>query len=462
MWENERRRGRFELERGLLARVPRSFFNQSEILPSLGTDRPSAFKEGYVSTLERLHNQTVRPGGQWARAKTFGSQLWPDVQREPWDVDHETPETNDLAMNYWNPSGAELLEFFRTGDPKWVWDFALPQSWLQMFTAYLNIGDHQIGNRGGLAVNSGGIGEGHWHRERRLADGTSVNGSDDYNYNMGQHLAYAIRPNLPMRDRFCQAGRTLVDRYGIPRSREMEREEFVSQIDITRQSIQHFEMLANAAEFVPTDELGAASFDGRLREIVRELAEDNLSAGVMCQINEREPAVGDWCFLPQQFMQNSQIYYFFLRYALNYDDNEGVRRMLVEAPRVLNEYGLPHAADGSLVVEGDWASRLRVRLSADRTQVVGVELAPDSDNQLAMYGENKPQTMSLLWISDTLSGERDLSRLAADAADTMDFDASWGSVMMNESGWWKAAAQVMQGTVFGVGLYDEFRSVVGD
>ena len=78
------------------------------------------------------------------------------------------PAFTDGAMNYWNPSGAELLEFLRSGDPKWVWDFALPQSWLQMFSAYLNVGSQTHSSLNGLAVNSGGTGEGQWHRYRHL------------------------------------------------------------------------------------------------------------------------------------------------------------------------------------------------------------------------------------------------------------------------------------------------------
>jgi hypothetical protein len=137
-------------------RAPLEFVNASQVFPSLGTTASSPIKRLYAQTINQLHDQTVRAGGQWDRAKTFGSQLWPDVQRDLFVIDNARPAENSVAMNYWNPSGAELLEFLRTGDPKWVWDFALPQSWLQLFTAYLNTGDHTHGNRNGLAVTSGG------------------------------------------------------------------------------------------------------------------------------------------------------------------------------------------------------------------------------------------------------------------------------------------------------------------
>ena len=151
--------------------------------------------------------------------------------------------------------------------------FALPQSWLQMFTAYLNTGDHSHGNRNGLAVTSGGTGEGQWHR--------SAFGSDDYTYNVGMSLAYALRPSATLRDRFAQAARTVIDRYNIPKANESQREAFVNQVSITRQTIQHNEMLANAAEF------SAGSFGSqahaKLNEIVTELSRDNLRAGLMIE-----------------------------------------------------------------------------------------------------------------------------------------------------------------------------------
>ena len=78
-------------------------------------DTSSPVKSAYLATIEDLHDQTVRPGGQWDRAKTYGSQLWPDVQWDLYLIDNDDPYENSGAMNYWNPSGAELLEFLRSG-----------------------------------------------------------------------------------------------------------------------------------------------------------------------------------------------------------------------------------------------------------------------------------------------------------------------------------------------------------
>ena len=444
--EAVRGRNLAQLERGLMVRPQLEHINASRIYASLGTDANSLVKSEYLNVMDALHDETVRDvDGQWHRAKTFGSQLWPDVPADLYLIDNDRPEDNNGAMNYWNPSGAELFEFLRSGDPSWVWDFALPQSWLQMFTAYLNIGDHDHGNRGGHAVTSGGTGEGQWHR--------SAFGSDDYTYNMGMELAYALRPSPSLRDRFAQAGRTVVLRYDIPKADEIFREEFVSQVDITRQVIQHFIMLANCAEFVPGAQ-GQQCHD-KLMELLVELGEDNLRAGIMCQGDV--PAANS-CFTPQQFMQNSLIYGFFHRTYLNYGDpspSGSIARALVEAPLNLYAFGLEKQADGeSLVAQGDWAAAMECDLTAGGTEVDSCQPSPDSDNNFFMYAPTLPHTAALLLMAHELDPGIELCEIVQEVYEDPDLFAGWGEFLGNESGWWKGAAQMMQSVVFGVGLYD--------
>jgi len=438
-----RETGRLSLERGLLARAPLDHVNGSMLFPSLGTTAASAIKTAYVNTLNQLHDETVLSGEQWDRAKTFGSQLWPDVQSDLWLIDNATPNDNSGSMNYWSPAGVELWEFFRTGDPKWVWDFALPQMWLQLFTAYLNIGDQDHGNRAGLAVNSGGTGEGQWHR--------SAFGSDDYTYCMGFQLGYAVRPHPMVRDRFEQAGNTIINRYDIPQANQGAREQWVSQVDITRQIIQHFEMLANCAEFVSgtTGNAGHA----KLVEVVTELAQDNLGAGVMCT---GDVPSGTTCWTPPQFMQNALMYNSLHRYYRNYGDAAGnLRRALIETPLKLYEYGLQKQADGiSLVANGNWAATMRYTLSTDRTQVLAGTAAQDSDGNFFMYNPTRPHTAALLLMAHELDPSIGLCDIVKFAYDDPALTAGWAEFMGNGSGWWKGSAQMMQNMVFGVGLYD--------
>ncbi|MDX1501213.1 MAG: hypothetical protein R3325_02540 [Thermoanaerobaculia bacterium] len=430
-----------ELERGLLVRPTRPTLAAAAVLPSLGDGSVTPFKTAYRALMTELHEQTVAPGGQWDRARTFGSQLWPDVQADPWAIDTIIdPADNNGAMNYWNPSGAELLEFLRSGEPRWAWDFALPQSWLQAHTAYLNLGELTHGNRAGFAVTSGGTGEGQWHR--------SAYGSDDYTYGMGLWLAYLLRPGPALRDRLRQAGATAVERYSVPEGGGRER--WVSEVDLTRQVVQHLWLLADCAELVPGP-AGVACHD-RLAAVVAELSADNLAAGVLCQGDDPD----DPCPLPQQFMQSSLIYPFLDRLYRNYGDALGaLGRAVADAPWNLYRHGLAKAADGvSLDVGGAWAAAMECDLAAGGSEVAGCVAAPDSDGNLGMYDASKPQTVALLLMSDAHAPERGLCQIALQALADPALPEFWQQFLGNESGWWKGAAQMMQSVVFGVGLAD--------
>ncbi len=441
--ESVRVEGAAELERGLLVRASREHVNRSRVFASVGTDAPSAVKTAYLAEINDLHDDTVLAGGQWDRAKPFGSQLWPEVQSDGAAITNPTPFDHQSAMNYWNPSGAELYEFLRAGDPKWVWDFAMPQSWLQMFTAYLNVGDEDHSNRNGLAVNSGGSGEGQWHR--------SAYGSDDYSYNMGQPLAYVLRPTAPHLDRFRQAGRALVGRYDVPQAQQGDREQWVSQVDVTRQVIQHFEMLANCAEFVPGADGDACR--ARLGEVVTELAQENLAPGMMCQGDIPSATT---CGQPQQFMQNALMYLFFHRYLLNWGDAAGLlRRALVNGPVHHYNFGVGKLADGvSIDVASGWAAGLECDLTNGGSEVATCVPALDSDNNFFMYNPTKPQTAALLLMAHDLEPSIGFCQIVKNAYDTMNLAGLWSDFNGDDAGWWKGAAQMMQATVFGVGLYD--------
>ena len=433
---------RAELERGLMPRAPRSRVNEARLLASLGNGSSSPIKTTYLDVMNTFHEQTVSPGGQWWRAKTFGSQIWPDVQFDPWQVDAPaSPADNDVVMNYWNPSGAELLEYLRSGEPRWVWDFALPQSRLQMFTAYVNIGNQLHGNRNGVAATSGGSGDGQWHR--------SSFGSDDYSYNMGMHLAYALRPSPAMRDRFAQAGTMIAGRYSLPKAQEDQREQYVNQIDVTRQVIQHFEMLANCAEFVPGSE-GVACHT-RLLEIVDELARDNLRAGILCQ-GDVPSAVS--CDGPQRFMVAALFYNFFHRYLLNWGDVDGlIRDALVGDALNYYQQGMSKLANSTDIdPNGEWAALLDCPLINGGTGVGTCSWVQVDGTDMLWH--NKAHTVSLLLMAHELDPSIGLCQISRNALEHPSTTLGWGDNQLNQAGWWKGAAQQMQSAVFGVGLYD--------
>ncbi len=103
------------------------------------------------------------------------------------------PTDNPGGLNYWSTSRVELLEYFRTGDPLWVWELGLPLTWQQVFSAYVNLGENVDNFKNGLNLTSpvcngpGGLCEqGQWYRYG--------GGSDDYGYTWG-NLGYVLRPN---------------------------------------------------------------------------------------------------------------------------------------------------------------------------------------------------------------------------------------------------------------------------
>ncbi len=296
-----------------------------------------------------------------------------------------------------------------------------------------------------MAATSGGAGEGQWHR--------SAFGSDDYSYNAGMHLAYAVRPSPALSDRFAQAGRMIAGRYGIPHGEEEDRERFVNQVDVTRQVIQHFEMLADCAELVPGSQ-GRACHD-RLQEVLAELAEDNLRAGLMCQGDVPSATV---CGQPQKFMQNALMYPFFHRLLLNYGDVAGGRiaTALVGDPLNYYVYGMPKLADGVGVdVGGEWASILECSLAAGGTEVSSCAWIQNGDGNLLWH--NKPHTVALLLMAHELDPSIGLCQVAKEALDDPSITVGWTDNLANDPGWWKAAAQMMQSMVFGVGVYDTCR-----
>lgn len=465
------------LEQALTPRRPRSDFNDALILAPMGGDGTN-LATGYVNFMNAMHLGTLGPGGanQWQRFKTYGSQLWPDVQfDDQWATGTaDTPADNSGAMNYWNPSGAEILEFLRQGDPKWLWDFALPQSWLQLQAARLNIGRQTHSNRSGVAVVSGGAGEGHWHRV--------AGGSDDYTYNVGMHLAYAMQPRLTVRDRFEIGGQAMAARYAIAHNPadacyvdpggpqcpdpgdsiwvQSDRDLYISAVTPDRGRLQHFELLANCAEFAP-GAAGQACHD-RLQAIMQELAIDNLRAGLICQ---DDVPVDDYCDVPQTFMVAAMQYHFFLRYFLNYgevnnaDDQPTLGPMLSGFMENYLAQGITMNG-GALDPFGDWAALLGCPLTGGGTGV-GVCDWFDTGDGVGIIWENKPHVAGMALMADWVNPSSDpctdgvamIDALFAGVGTGTDDYGPMGGYVAG-GGWFKGAAQVAQMLPYAIGAYD--------
>ena len=395
-------------------------------------------------------------------------------------------------MNYWDPAGLEILEFQRSGEPKWAWELAIPVYKNMVHSAYLNVGRNVFGNRAGVAVQSGGpgcvqvenppgsgitevsdctvsgSGGGQWHR--------SNFGSDDYTYDMSLDLAYVTRPNNLMLDRFMMAGLTMVNRYDVSIPENL-REDAVNVLNNTRQVMQHFEMLANCAEFVPGN-VGQQCHN-TLTQLVEELSRDNHKSNMMCQgfpglvngmNNSDIPAASTAteCLTPQQFMVNSLIYPFYYRYLLNYGDtnNNSIRTMLMIHPLTHLQFGVDRINTIDINPFSGWWTRMFCQQDPSGTQVMTCAVETDSDGNTDMWAYNKPHTAALLYLGNALDTNdfyygADLCTIMKTLYDTVGFtglpgsNGLWDGVQhFNQAGWWKGTAQMMQSMVFAVGNYD--------
>lgn len=196
--------------RGLLVRSPLAQLNRTRVFPSLGRDALTAskLKQNYIYALTNVHGYMLgypvatNPAepGQWVRGLSYGSQRWPDtLQISPNNQTIATPYVSESYANAGNPMNSEVKEFFRSGSPKWLWDFALPQAYTMLFTAWYNTGKMPTWLNG-FAVGFAGHGEGKWFRV----------GPSFYPHgrtmNTGIGDVYLLRPNPLMRDRFVQQG----------------------------------------------------------------------------------------------------------------------------------------------------------------------------------------------------------------------------------------------------------------
>jgi hypothetical protein len=485
------------LERGLLVKADLLDINIAAVMPSLGTQATSLLKTNYLAWMNLLHDQTVSEDentpGQWLRNKTFGSQYWPDTGgNDPFGIDVNRPNDSFSGMNYWDPAGIEILEFQRSGEPKWAWELAIPVYRSMVHSAYLNTGRHVFGNRAGVAVQSGGpgceqienppgsgitevsdctasgSGGGQWQR--------SNFGSDDYTYDMSLDLAYVTRPNGLMLDRFMMAGITMTNRYDvlIP---EANREDAVNVLNNTRQVIQHFEMLANCAEFV-AGSVGQQCHD-TLIQLVEEINRDNHQANMLCQgypglingMNNSDIPAGATpteCLAPQQFMVSSLIYPFYYRYLMNYGDtsNNSIRTLLMVHPLTHLQFGIDRVNTIDINPFSGWWTRLFCQLDPSGTQVMSCVAEFDSDGNTDMWAYNKPHTAALLYMGNALDTTdfyygAEMCNIMQTLFDTTGFTGApgsnglWDGVQhFNQAGWWKGTAQMLQSMIFAVGNYD--------
>jgi hypothetical protein len=452
--QTRRAQARAALERGLLPRARQADFDAAGVMPPFGAGAASGIRTAYDLYNARLHDATVRDvpctdparfaGGQWTCAKTFGSQLWPDTQSDVQAgyVENPTPNDNAPAHDYWGGHNAEVAEYLRGGDPKFFWEFALPQAWLQAHTAYVNQGPYGGTNRNGYAPTSGGGGDGQWHR--------SNFGSADYSYNMGFGLVYATRPTPALRARFAQMGVASVNRF------TNQPLDDTSWIAIGRINVQYLRGLLYCAQFVPG--AAGATCDQELREDLDYLAVNSISAGIPC---ETMLTAGSQCFFGQTFMVVALFYPFLDEVHRLYGPTLGaatrnaLRRVVIDTPRVYRQYGIPNGAGGRPDVNADWPNVLECTLTGAAFDTVSnCVFLPTPEPFL--FQVNKPAATHLWFRSHALDPSNGLCAEGRGIADDL-FPGPdpWGPLeFYSNGGWSKAASQDAQNLAYAVGGYE--------
>lgn len=431
-------------ERPLLLRPLPESLDAAAILPplsgSLGAE--SAFGNAYREYLETKHRNTVGStactdatadvGSQWTCAKTFGAQVWPDIQfNEQFGFQlNPTPAFNEPKYNYWDPVNIELMEFLRTGETRWAWDFALPQARLMAHTAYYNFGRYPnaagaTSNIAGHSFGSGGTGDGTWHR--------GDDGSADYTYNRSQALAYVLNPSVAHRDRLQAAGFAAAARF------VNDPADDTTWAAVGRLNFQYLESLSNCAQFVPGPD--GAFCDSRLREVLGRIIDVSLSSGLIC---ERKLTPGDACFMGQYFMLYALYYPTLERLYLNFghtlQDSQRValRRALAESPRRLLA-SLPRRTDNSIEPFATWPNALNCSLQGIGFVDVGdCTLVPDPDN----LTQNHPATLSLLARGHAWAGDPALCTAVRQLGSDLFAGGGLGPLQATaRGGWWKGAVE---------------------
>ena len=277
------------MERGLLWHAPLWYLNQTKVFPKL-PDISVSEMATLVPLIEGAHNNAVTDsilgGAQRDRMKGYSLVGWTDSMQEGIkDVVNATLNDYSPGSNIWSPTNTELLMWFISGDPKWVWDYALPAEWnLWKANAYNTGSRGVVGIRSGLVIASGSIGDGARYR--------SGYGSDDKFYNQGSGKAYVIRPYRSLAERFQAAGDTVISRYV---DAVASREDTVSSRVMTRQVMQHLNALRYAAEFSPVNQTALrAKYDA----MMQEYAADNLANGTFCYSDDGASNQNDCAFAP--------------------------------------------------------------------------------------------------------------------------------------------------------------------
>ncbi len=311
------------MERGLLWHMPLWSLNQARVYPALPA-ADTAEMQALIPLIQGAHDNSVHDsilgGAQRDRMKGYSLVGWTDSMQEGIkDILNTTLNEYSPGSNIWSPTNTELLMWFVTGDPQWVWDYALPAEWnLWKSNAYNTGSRGVVGIRNGLVIASSSIGDGARYR--------SGYGSDDKFYNQGSGKAYVIRPYSSLAERFQAAGDTVISRYI---ANPANREDTVSARVMTRQVMQHLNALRYAAEFSPVN---GANLRNQFNTMMQEYADDNLANGVFCYSDDAANNQNNCGFAPSGIFHYVALWQeLFYNHALDLPPDHARREVIINA-----------------------------------------------------------------------------------------------------------------------------------
>ena len=448
-----------EVERPLLLHAEVNALNAAGVFGLLPSDAADPRWQDYLGLLETVHDDTVRSGGQWDRQKSYSLTAWPDVVSAGLFESGSNASLDDFfpGTNIWSPTNTELLAWYATGDPRWVWDFALPQEWTQLKTNYYNTGSRgTVGSRNGFVVTDSSVGpDGLRYR--------SGFGSDDKTYNQGTGKAYLVYPDVSVRDRLAAAGDTYISRY----TDALPRDQGLAARLIRRGPMQHLNMLRYAAEFAPTAD---DRFVNKLDGVMTELATDNLFAGVPCQDDDGGTNQDDCAISPAGFFHHAALWqemlwqlngiFFDRPWASAVDDT------LLGTAELVESHIIPRAMSGAAVFDpNQWGNSFECDFSAsmDPTQdciaytCTGL-LSPGAGQNCFDVGRDPFYSNAFLPTLATsfmgqslrsLDGIAPCQRLAADLS-TLMAQPDFRSYFERGAGWFKDVNQLSQLSLYAI------------
>ncbi|MGV6852731.1 MAG: PKD domain-containing protein [bacterium] len=270
-----------KLSRALLVHSPAAYTNSTGAMSRLPVNNSLALQQ-YRAKIDTLHDETINI--QWNQTNYWGAMLWP----ESIFGDFTNTSPNVISMdgpNFWGPDRIEVLEWFRTGEPKWFWDYAFMKQQLFLKTSVINSGRMAYNYRNGLTYGAGGQEEGGYYRYFRTT-------TDDKQYVMGMDEGFLIRPSGALQDVFEAGGRTVDVRY-TPNATDVDIEEY----RITRQTIGYYLMPLYCVMF-SQDPVQSATCQNALNEIMNTLTSRHLSTGLLCSgSGNTSPCLSDQLFM---------------------------------------------------------------------------------------------------------------------------------------------------------------------